>query len=491
MTDWPIYFAQNLKVGNLQSGVGLCLLWTPQERVLPALDPQSYALAGNLYSRDGVNFLVRNLLAHPTITDLVLCGRDLTGSGQALVALLRDGLDADGRIVGEGTRIHPELPAEAINLLRHNLTLHDYRDTVRPEPIAALLQGLPRPACPWAETPLVFPYHEPVATALPAADAGLIVCAPTIRQAYLRLLWHVMRFGQPGATQHSADQRELLDVLTVVSDEPTDPAAFSHAAWMPFTRASLGERRNDGSFTGYLAQFLQPGRAEGVSYTYGERLRAFAGMRDQVEAIIAELRIADTSRRAVAALWNPIDDAGAPNPPCLNLVQASLRHGRLHLTAYFRSHDIYRAWASNAYGLRALQGLISAALEVEAGVLSIHSHSAHIYAHDWTQTDELLAHHYRAANPRLQRDARGSFVIALEPPNIVVRHYSPDGQHLQSFQGSSAHELGVTLTPYLGEQSHAIYLGQELQKAEFALKLGQPAAYRQDLPLELSAHFGM
>jgi thymidylate synthase len=85
----------------------------------------------------------------------------------------------------------------------------------------------------------------------------------------------------------------------------------------------------------------------------------------------------------------------------------------------------------------------------------------------------------------LARDARGSFVIGLEPPEILVRHYTPAGEHLQSFRGTNARELGLLLGPYLGEISHAIYLGQELQKAELALALGRPEAYRQDRPLEL------
>ncbi len=157
----------------------------------------------------------------------------------------------------------------------------------------------------------------------------------------------------------------------------------------------------------------------------------------------------------------------------------------MHLTAYFRSHDIYRAWASNAYGLRALQGEIATTLGAEAGELAILSHSAHIYAHDWARADELLAHHYRAADPRLVRDARGSFVIAIEPPEIVVRHYTPGGEHLQTFRAPTARELGVQLNPYVGETSHAIYLGQELQKAELAFALGRPGAYRQDRELEL------
>lgn len=130
---------------------------------------------------------------------------------------------------------------------------------------------------------------------------------------------------------------------------------------------------------------------------------------------------------------------------------------------------------------------MAAALGAEAGELAILSHSAHIYAHDWERADELLAHHYRAADPRLLRDQRGSFVIALEPPEIVVRHYTPAGEHLQSFRGRGARELGAQLAPFVGEMSHALYLGQELQKAELAIALGRPELYRQDLPLDMTA----
>ena len=491
--SWPVYFAQSLSLGNPESGVGLCLLWTPQDRVLPALDPANYAVAGNLYSRDGVSFIVRNLLARPTLTDIVLCGKDMTGSGAALAALLSAGLDDEGRIVGEGTRLHAEIPRDAVELLRRSVRLHDHRGLARPEEIAALLQELRRPARQWAERPLLFPYSEPATAELPAAETGLLLRAPTVRSGYLRLLWHVLTFGRRGATQHSSDQRELLDVLTVISDEPADLARCSYADWMPFTRESLGERLPDGRYTGYLGQFLQADPGVGVSYTYGSRLRAFDGAIDQVAGIVEELRAAGPSRRAVAALWSPATDGGSANPPCLNLVQARLREPAsgdkpsLHLTAYFRSHDIYRAWASNAFGLRALQAYIAEQLDATAGDLAILSHSAHVYAHDWERASELLAHHYRAVDPRLVRDARGSFVIALEPPEIVVRHYTPDGEHLQSFRSTSARELGAQLAPYVGEMSHGIYLGQELQKAELAITLGRPEAYWQDRPLDIHA----
>ncbi len=489
---WPPYFAQSLALGSPESGVGICLLWTPQDRVLPALDPADYAIVGNLYSRDGVSFLLRTILARPRIRTILLCGKDATGSGATLVSLLRDGLDAEGRVAGDGTRLHPEIPREAVDLLRRSVTLYDARDTVRPDAIAALLRDLRRPAEPFAIAPLIFPYSEPTSAAMPAADCGLLLRADNVRSAYLTLIWHVLSFGVRGTTQHSSDQREILDVLTVVSDESADPATCSHADWMPFTRESLGVRLPDGGFSGYLGQFLTGAHPADVSYTYGARLRTFGGVIDQVAAIMSDLQASGESRRAVAALWNPALDIGSPSPPCLNLIQARLRAApgdavpRLHLTAYFRSHDIFRAWAANAYGLRALQGLIAEGLgNVPLGDLAILSHSAHIYAHDWEPAGELLAQHYRTTDSRLARDSRGSFVISLEPPTILVRHYSLGGEHLQSFRGSSARELSRQISAYVGEISHAIYIGQELQKAELALALGRPDAYRQDRPLAL------
>ncbi|EFO81232.1 thymidylate synthase [Oscillochloris trichoides DG-6] len=482
---WPPFFAQSLSLGNPGSGVAICLLWTPQERVLPALNPDEYALVGNLYSRDGISFMLRTLLARPTIRTILLCGKDMTGSGTALLDLW-EGQDA--------VRLHPEIPPAAVDLVRQNVTLHDARDLVRPEEIAALLHTLHCPAQPFAPAAQEFPYAEPVAASLPAAACGLLVRAATVREAYLHLIWNVLSFGVHGGTQHSSNQREILDVLTVVSAEPGDPAAFSHAEWMPFTRASLGERLPNGGYSGYLGQILTANPAEGVSYTYGARLRTFDGQIDQVAAICADLRSAATSRRALAVLWNPHQDAGSANPPCLNLVQARLRPApgeatpRLFLTVYFRSHDIFRAWPANAYALRALQALIAEELGgVELGDLAILSHSAHIYAHDWEAAAELLAQHYRPQNPRLIHDQRGAFVIVLEPPVISVRHYSPAGEHLQTFRGNSARELSRQIAPYIGEMSHALYLGQELQKAEIALALGRPDSFHQDRPLTLES----
>ena len=88
---WPLYFRDNLTFGDLDHPVAICSLWMKQARLAESLSPDSFSILGNLYSKDGLNYLLRNVLAHPTIRAIILCGPDLTQSGAALVALMRDG----------------------------------------------------------------------------------------------------------------------------------------------------------------------------------------------------------------------------------------------------------------------------------------------------------------------------------------------------------------------------------------------------------------
>ncbi|NJL34061.1 MAG: hypothetical protein HC893_09600 [Chloroflexaceae bacterium] len=146
----------------------------------PPCRPNGYAVAGNLYSREGIRYLVRNVLARPTLRTIVLCGRDMTGSGAALLALMEHGIDTDHRIIGDGTRLHTEIPADAIALFRHSVRLIDARDRIRPEAVAALLPTIEPIHEPFAPAPLIFPYTEPQATTLPAEQSGFVVRGRTI-----------------------------------------------------------------------------------------------------------------------------------------------------------------------------------------------------------------------------------------------------------------------------------------------------------------------
>ena len=64
---WPIYYRDELEIGDRQSCGAVWTLWTPRKPSAHALDMESFSVVGSLYSRDGINAIIRNVLAHPAI----------------------------------------------------------------------------------------------------------------------------------------------------------------------------------------------------------------------------------------------------------------------------------------------------------------------------------------------------------------------------------------------------------------------------------------
>jgi len=475
--EWPLYFRDNVVLGNPDHAVAVCCLWMKQARVSDSLALNSYSVLGNLYSKDGINYLLRNILARPLVRALVLCGPDLTSSGAALLALWHNGVDAEHRILGDGAQIDREIPVAVIDELRAQIALYDLRgtsDLARLRDAVNELDNTPRGA--WAE-PRVFPRSVPAADEFPAEQTGFVFRGERIVPVWTHLLAAILAFGKRDLTAYTLHQRELLDVVAVIEHE--NPDAIDLPDWTPVTREQLDA---------YYPQLLTSHRAETIAYTYGERLFDFNGL-DQVSAMVDELRTMRFSRRAVAGLWDPARDAHSADPPCLNLIQARVRGGALHLTAYFRSHDIFRAWLTNAFGLRQLQAqLVARVGDCALGELVIVSHSAHIYADAWDAARTIVHEHAREylKNPRLVRDPRGSFNIRVEGYQIRVDHFSPDGALLATFNGANARVLQRELAFFISRTDHALYLGGELAKAEFALKNNLPYVQDRELRLENS-----
>jgi thymidylate synthase len=472
--EWPLYFRDNLTFGARDHPAAICCLWMKQTRLGETIDPATYSVLANLYSKDGINYLIRNILARPTVRAIVLCGPDLTQSGAAFVNFMRAGVDDDHRVVGDGAQIDREIPRAALDDFRANLRLIDLRGVNDPEKIRAALaetDALPRSEF---AAPRIFPRSVPAADELPAEDTGFVFRGEQIIEVWTNLVAAILAFGRRDLTAYTVPQRELLDVVAVIRAQDSDD--FDLPDWLPLTRDQLDA---------YYPQLLSRDRAETIAYTYGERLFDFHGA-DQIRALVAELRATRYSRRAVAGLWDPARDANAADPPCLNLVQARVRDGKLHLTAYFRSHDIFRAWLMNAFGLRKLQHHIAQRVgECALGDLVIVSQSAHIYADSWQAARAITRDHASEflKNPRLVRDPRGSFNLRVEGFQIHVAHYSPDGALLATFSGTQARHLQRELAFYISRVDHAIYLGMELAKAELALKNNLP--YTQDRELRL------
>ena len=127
---WPLIFNDMIHVGNTTSQICILTLWTKKENIIAKVDAKNYAVVGQLYSKDeGLSAVVRNCLANKNIRHLIVTGADLNGSGQAVVDLFKKGVNKENKILGKSKGwIDKEIPRKAIETLRKNVVIHDFRD---------------------------------------------------------------------------------------------------------------------------------------------------------------------------------------------------------------------------------------------------------------------------------------------------------------------------------------------------------------------------
>lgn len=465
MMEWPIHFKDQMIVGNPRSAVAICSLWSRKELAVKDLSPSDFAICGQLYSKEGVKYIVRNLLANPNIRFFIVCGQDKSGSGQVLLDFFQGG-DLNDAII----------PKAVLAELRQNIKAIDLRGEIDAAKIKETIRNFQPSSGQWAE-PMVFEEEALPETAIfPTDPSGFKIRFPFVASAWPWILKYVMRFGVEKATDYGVKEKEILNLVAVITDE--NPENLKFVDYFNFTQQD---------FEAYAPQILFAGshkQAEEISYTYGDRLRNYNGI-DQIKTgIIEKLKQSINSRRALACTWQVEKDIESKQPPCLDLVQAICQNNRLYLTAYLRSNDLFGAWPQNTLALRKLQNMIAQELAVELGDLTTISCSAHIYEQDFEKASDIIKNY--AQGLQCGWDGRGNFIVDLDRPKneIIVSHYSPDGLKIGEYRGLTAMELSHLIDKDLGisQIGHALYMGQELQKAENALKFNKE--YKQDHQLK-------
>lgn len=502
--SWPIYFKDRLIVSNLDSPVAIASLWTPKELIQKKVPAQNYCLLGQLYTKRGINYLLRNILAKPTIRKLYLVGSDLMGSGEAFLKF--------------DFNIEPEISPEAIKDFRKNV---EVIDMMGPEKLAdvekVLSKALPEsalksPAKKWRK-PEIFPEPaKPEISRYPSEIDLTKIRRPTIAEAYLSVLKHINMFGLESeavisyVSDTSKKMKEMLNLSVVVTDE--DPKKWYLPDYLPFSGNELAK---------YFQGFFDPHKGD-EDYTYGERLFNYSGDEitelqkiypwlridrfqkffphggiDQVAiSIIRKLAKFPYDKGAIALLGNTYTDIFPQRPPkkipCLFLIQCQVYQGRLNMTAYFRSNDMYNAWTLNAFALRKLQSEIAEKLDVEMGPLVTISNMAHIYEHNWRDAEKLVEEHYQG---NCEWDPRGNFHVAVEDKEIVVKWVTPRGnEEIKEWRyDGTKPKIAARIMFDLIEKElavsvlgHAADLALQIERAETAVKLG--LKFEQDNPLD-------
>lgn len=511
---WPIYFKDRLIISNPKSANVIATLWTPKETIQKLTDDASYFIMGQLYTKKGVNYLLRNILSNPVITDIYLVGNDLMQSGDALVALMQNGIDEKHNIIGvESGIIDVEIPKEIIDLFRSKVKVHDHRGAQNIVKLKEIIVSKDS-SDGWMEPTRYPDPPKPQIASFPSEIDLIKIRRPTISDAYLTVLKHIELFGlesKPPMNNSSSDSnkmKEILNLSVVITDEdPCDPVI---PEYMPFKRDDLDS---------YYKGFFDPEKHT-EDYTYGERLYNYAsdeinelkqiypwlkidrfkkyfefGGINQVEiAIIRKLQGFQYDKGAIALLGNTFTDVFPQRPPkkipCLFLIQCQIYQGRLNLTAYFRSNDMYNAWPLNAFALRKLQYNIAEKLDVQSGPLITISNMAHVYEHNFADMNKMLEQNYKGYY--CEWDPRGNYIVTTEGKEIHVKLISPDGNtELNEWSIDGTLPLAAQQLSFLIERDlslsvlgNAVYIGRELERAETAIKLG--LEYKQDNPLDFS-----
>ena len=477
----PHYYAPRLTVGRGEAGVALCTLWTLETVLARVLSESDFGLRGPLFSLRGAEYVVRNCLANPVIRAIVVAGSDANGSPEGLLKLVKNGLGPNNEIIGleneHGKHLvffDPNLPVSAIDVFRENVQIIDLRGERDWRRVVAKMREI-KAGKPYSAERVYYPESLPAANLLPSERYGMRVERESIADAWLDAIFHIRRFGVVKPSDKGRDLQELSS-LHVVLNERMDGILDRIPRWLPVTRNGIEN---------YLPVMLSGKPREGVdvAYTYGMQFQNYNGL-DQLAEIVTLMRTEWYTKRAVAITWelpdhltNQIDSA-----PCVVDLMFLIQDDKLLMTAHFRSHDMFRAWLENVYGLRFLQSEMAQKIGVGLGKLEVISNSAHLWQDIVPDADRVVAEQYPALASLWKEDPRGNFLIAVEGGQIVMTHVdtfgNPTGKVFRGTNGQELYKDAILREGLVSLPDHAAYIAWELGMAAIALTTG--SLYRQD-----------
>lgn len=479
----PLYKPNQLIVGTGRTAI--VTGWTVKEFIAKQLDKSDYAVIGSLYSSTrGIDFLIRNLLANPHVTKVVImaCTKEDSNSGSTKCLLdffthgFYEGVNDVGKkcwVINSSVKgfIDKEILKLALDVFRYKM--HAVFAPTR-ESAIAFAKEYPSPYLP-DYSPQIFPKIETQSPVLPGNLYGHRIEGTTIAETWVKIIHRIRTTGVLRPTGYDGQWQELINLMAIVTDEPEE-FYFPEPNYLPVTPEFL---------VNYIPQILHDSPyKEGVKYAYGQRMRSWFG-KDQIKQVIDKLSKELIATSAVINLWDVnVDAEKIEGTPCLNHIWFRVIDNKLSMTATFRSNDMFAAWCSNAFGLKALQCYVTEQIntrsqrQLQVGVLTTISQSAHIYDDCFENADSVIQQHYKIV-PSFN-DPSGNFLIEIEGEQIVVTQLTLNSAEVKRFAGKHPLKLVREIcasSPSI-QSDHIGYLGIELERASQFLKSGNQ--YTQD-----------
>lgn len=489
----PLYHRDRMRLINPYGDVGVVTLWSKVDSVYQVLttvginlDPETsrVAVIANLYG-NGLPHMLRNLLWNPQIRHIVILGANLSGSREWLLNFFQNGLEEveflgvkvfrirgtnhiiDGEVRPEDFVSPPKFDVygERLGGLEVGQSLKSFFNSL---PILDLVEKKR------FEPP---PIPEPNVTRFPSDPRGQTIIRATPMEAWSELIFRLYRFGHRNTiTKSTGDETrvELQNVKVVVNNpvEENDDCLKKYGF-------SLDH------FQEYQRKILDPENPADISYTYGNRLRAYfqhnGEFVDSLKIVGEHLKKNPDSRHEYITLWDGNRDLSV-GKGCPCFVSAFFRRFecKLTLTATFRTHNAMNAWPENFYGLMAIQNFVAEIAGMEIGPITVFSHSISIDPSALemakqiaeSKTTDMVVDSI-TDKTELRFDPNGEFVVTFDRNSweIVVEH-SFDGMKIHEYRGKTAEEVEMQLSRdiALSEISHALYIGREIARAEIKMK---------------------
>ena len=207
--------------------------------------------------------------------------------------------------------------------------------------------------------------------------------ASSIGEAWRDVMWLCIKRGYDFVVKggsYEGQIRKQLRHVTIVIEEPwTRPLS-------PIMPVGIPGPTNEQKIEEYFEQYLLSDRiGENEVYTYGSYIV------QQIERIIELLNNAKGNTNQACIAIGDSSTTFLGDPPCLRLCSFKVVEGKLELSVFFRSWDLYAGLPENMGGLQLLKEYVLAHLNFpcEDGAIIGYSDGLHLYEQYFPIADTL------------------------------------------------------------------------------------------------------
>ena len=206
----------------------------------------------------------------------------------------------------------------------------------------------------------------------------------TIGDAWREVMLLCVKNGKDFVVKGGSYVGQIRKQLPLVTINILEPGTRPLAPILPPTgKPPTSEEKIEAYFERYI---LGDRVEENEQYTYGQYIMA------QINQIVRLLRDSEGNTNQACITIGDISTTFLSDPPCLRLVSFKVVEGKLVMTVFFRSWDLYTGLPENLGGLQLLKEHVLTYLEdlgITDGPIIGQSDGLHIYSQYFDIVDEL------------------------------------------------------------------------------------------------------